>query len=176
MRRSVSSGSKRNDNGRRRSEPLREPRGKSNLPKRSPRLECGASLNLPYPPLRQKSRTASPEKRTLDLPMTHASTPSLPLKRVRHILGMTRLQARNKGAFINQRARARLPCVQLRLIASSLKMHAHALAGTASEAQLFLSHHSVPSFPPFMRTVGRQFHRCLKYFRYQFTQPFRLCL
>src|SRR5260370_15823148 len=133
MSRRVGIGSKRNYNGGRRSGPWKKARGKGNLPRRSLQLECDASLSLPYPPLCQESRSASPGKRTLDLPMTHAGRSSL-LRRVRHIPEMTRLQARSRAAFINQRAH-QLPRVQLRLIASFLKTSAHALAGTADMAQ-----------------------------------------
>lgn len=176
MRRSGSSGSKRNDNGTRRSEPWKKARGKSNLPRRSPQPECGASCILPCPLLRQKSRTASPEKRTQDLLMTHAGRSSLPPKRVHHVPGMIRLQARCRAAFPNQRARVHLPRAQVQPSASSLlKTSAHALAGTAGEVPWFRSQHSVPSLPPSTRTVGHPFHRCLKCSRYPFTLPFRGC-
>jgi len=121
MKLSVSSGSKRNGNGRRRSEQWRRPRGKSNTPMRSTQLECGVSHFTPYPPPRHENRTANPAKRTLGLSMTHV--------KATHVHGMTHL----RGRAASRDPRAGVLAQPLRIASSLPKMSAHASAGTVGE-------------------------------------------
>jgi len=174
MRRSASSGSKRNDNGRKRSELWKRLKGKNNTPKRSLLPECGGRLLIPYPPPSRGNKSASPARLTPDLPMIYANNPST-LPRPIHTAPETiRPRAQGKVASLDLKASVHTHHVPLQHIASLLPKHA--LPEIVDEGLWLLNHHSVLSLLLSLHTVGHRSHRFPKYHRYPFSLPCRLSL